>query len=407
MTETDTAPRTEAVPENVGVINPYALTEAIRGERLDWDKVDARQVLPETLEKPYEQLFDPKYDSPLYTGLAFNRETLKMESRPVRLAIGRAGIVEVAARRTDAEAGGQPSDADRPTEARQPAEILAGVAASAAWQDVGTFFNETAEFFDPVQGAVGDCYFIAALSSVAWAKTYEISQHTRATGVTQQQFVDMITFYNSNAKALVEVGEAVPVNGTGKLLFARSSEPGEVWPAIYEKAYAKWRTNDSTDTPNILAIAGGDPVAAAHQLTGLTPSYYATASLTADVIYQRVRENCISCKTFNPTVAWTYPSGDASPDKVNYSNANLVANHAYSILGWDYRNGLRYIILRNPWGQTEATADVLTGTWTAWDAPYYGGPGWWRSINLSANDGTFGLQVETFKRYFAAFGVVK
>jgi hypothetical protein len=106
-------------------------------------------------------------------------------------------------------------------------------------------------------------------------------------------------------------------------------------------------------------------------------------------------------------VAWTYSSSKASPDKVNYSNANLVANHAYSILGWDYRNGKRYLILRNPWAQTEASTGILTGSWTAWDAPYYGGPGWWRTISLSQNDGVFGLEVGVFKKYFAGLGVVK
>ena len=32
----------------------------------------------------------------------------------------------------------------------------------ATWGDAGRFFNETAEFFDPIQGAVANCYFIAA-----------------------------------------------------------------------------------------------------------------------------------------------------------------------------------------------------------------------------------------------------
>jgi hypothetical protein len=34
------------------------------------------------------------------------------------------------------------------------------------WVDQGTFFHESAEFFDPVQGAVANCYFIASLASV-------------------------------------------------------------------------------------------------------------------------------------------------------------------------------------------------------------------------------------------------
>jgi hypothetical protein len=33
--------------------------------------------------------------------------------------------------------------------------------------DPGRFFNEATEFFDPVQGAVANCYYIAALSAVA------------------------------------------------------------------------------------------------------------------------------------------------------------------------------------------------------------------------------------------------
>lgn len=400
------ARKIEDAPRNVGVINPYALAEAITGRKIDWDHVDPARMLPEALGMPYERLFDPRFDSPLYAGLRLDPQTLEIEKVvPVESEIRVAGVTEVAERATDADE--VRNDADAPLEALDVGEVLSGVAAGASWLDKGVFFKEASEFFDPVQGAVGDCYFIAALSSVAWALTYQIEHRSRATGAAQETFVDMIAFHDGGKKVMVEVTEKVPVNAAGGFLYARSSETGEVWPAIYEKAFAKWRTGHAGDTPDILAIAGGDPVASAAQLTGLARHYYWTASLAADAIYTRVRENCLSRKTFNPMVAWTYPSGDKSPDKVNYANANLVANHAYSILGWDYRDGIRYVILRNPWGRTEATADILTGSWTAWDAPYYGGPGWWRTLALGANDGVFGLRVETFKKYFAGFGVVK
>jgi len=399
------SPRTERRPKNVGVINPYALAEAIRGTEIDWSVEDPHKVLPETLGTAYEQLFDPKHDSPLYGPLKLNRQTLEMESTLEVEAVEAIPPPEVSERPTDA--GEIVSDADQPPDRPQEVtEVLSGVSAGAVWRDKGMFFHEAAEFFDPVQGAVGDCYLIAAMSSVAWAMTYEISHRSRATGVTQEQFVDMIPFFDG-ARKMVEVTEKVPVNAAGNFIYARSLEPGEVWPAVYEKAYAKWRTHHTGDTPNILNIAGGDPVGAAAQLTGLSPFYYWTASLNADAIYTRIRENSLSRKTFNPMVAWTYPSGDKSPDKVNYGDANLVANHAYSILGWDYRHATKYVILRNPWGRTEAKTDILTGNWSAWDAPYYGGPGWWRTIYLGANDGIFGLRVETFKKFFAGFGVAK
>jgi hypothetical protein len=74
-----------------------------------------------------------------------------------------------------------------------------------------------------------------------------------------------------------------------------------------------------------------------------------------------------------------------------------------------------YVILRNPWGGTEATVGTVGGTWVAWDAPYglsvtspaAGGRGFWRSIDLAASDGIFALRADTFRTYFSGFGVVK
>ncbi len=43
----------------------------------------------------------------------------------------------------------------------------------------------------------------------------------------------------------------------------------------------------------------------------------------------------------------------------------------------------------------------------AWNAPYYGGPGWWRPIDMATSDGMFTLRTDTFKSYHASFGFVK
>lgn len=366
-------------PENVGVINPYALAEVILKRRVNWKKIpDPKKLLEKTLGMPYEKLFDPKHDSPLYAGLKFQPKTMSM------------------------------ARAEVPSTAKGAHRALIDAGATTVWVDPGDFFEEATELTDPIQGALGDCYFIAALSSVAWARTYTIAQRTRAISTGPQDFVDMIEFYTGGKKTEIEVTELLPLNSPGNIfIYARSSETGEIWPAIYEKAYAKWRTNDPGDKPNYAPIAGGDPVGAAAQLTNLTPYYFWNSGLTADAIWQKVRENSISYKTFNPMVAWTYPSGDASPDKVNYDTAHLAANHAYSILGWQYANNQKYLVLRNPWGTYEAILNVDGGTWIAWDAPYYGGKGWWRPINMATPDGIFALRADTFKQYFAGFGVVK
>lgn len=369
------------IPENVGVINPYALAEIILKKKVNWNLSNSQKLLEKTLGMQYDQLFDPKFGSLLYAGLKLNKETLSMERSEIPLSASPAH------------------------------KALIEVEATTTWADPGDFFEEATEITDPIQGGLGDCYFIAALSSVAWARTYVIAQRTRATGTAQQQLVDMVEFFKNGVSQKIEVNELLPLTSPGNVfIYARSSEIGEIWPAIYEKAYVKFRTaQDPTSKPNHSniygLIAGGDPVGSCVSLTGLTPYYYGNSALTEDAIWQKVRENCVSMKTFNPMVTWTYASSP-SPD-INYANAHMAANHAYSILGWQFVNNQKYIILRNPWGNYEAVLNIDNSTWTAWDAPYYGGTGWWRPIPMATNDGIFALRVDTFKKYFAGFGVVK
>ncbi|MDQ3941897.1 MAG: C2 family cysteine protease, partial [Actinomycetota bacterium] len=274
------------------------------------------------------------------------------------------------------------------------------------WSDPGQFFKEAAEFFDPVQGAVANCYYIAALSAVAWAMPYRITHMTRAIGQVQEQFTNMIRFYkpdgNGQLDKEIEATDSVPLStSTGGFIYAQSSEAGEIWPAVYEKAYAKLKTGISGDHPDITATAWGDCVWATAQLTGGKRYYYDTASRSGDELWNLVRANSLSYRTFNPMVCWTYSSGDASKKKVVYSDANIVASHCYTVLGWAYRNGQKYIILRNPWGHTEATVGTLNETVWLYDIS------WWRPINLTTIDGTFAIEASSFKTYFAGIGVAK
>ena len=438
----------EDVIQRSAVINPYALAELVAGRRIPWKELDdARGMLEELLQTPYEELFDPKFDSPLYLGFHLNEE-LHVEPAPLPFGdaeheaagndlehtpVGEALIEKLAdlgplfrtkdigsikVERAELHANAvdlrvRMSDVlrgERLARILTP-EILDLVVFDPdrkrltlpTWLDQGTFFHEAAEFFDPVQGAVANCYFIAAMSSVAWAKPYVIKQLTRATGQAQQQFVDMIRFYDpshGNAPHDIEVSELTPVTSNGSPIYCRSSEAGEIWPAVYEKAFAKYVTNDPGDYPDITKTAWGDCVYASEQLTGLTGHYFDTASHTADQLWNLVRANSLSRRTFNPMTAWTYGSGDASPDHVRYADANLVAAHCYSILGWAYENGQEYIVLRNPWGSTESSINTYGGTEWFYDIS------WWRPIAFANPDGVFALRADTFKRYFAGLGYV-
>jgi hypothetical protein len=357
--------------EHVGVVNPYALTEVRLGRKVNWKRVSSPQrLVEETLGVPYTRLFDPKYgDSPLYPGLS------------VDMATQRAVVTGTATR----------------------AVGVRGV----TWADPGRFYAETAEVTDPIQGAVGNCYLISALGALAWSRPYMLVHRTRATGPAQENFVDVIGMYRFGVLEYVEVSEKLPVQGTNNaLIYARSSEAGEIWPGIYEKAYAKFITKDPGDQPDITRTAYGLPGLALAYLTGL-PLDSRSMRLFADghAVWEIVRSQAIGQKIYNPMVAWTYPTAPSS--SVNYSSAHLVANHAYTVLGWAMVNNQEYLVLRNPWGAYEGTLNVLGGEWVAWDQPYYNATGWWRPIQFSTNDGVFALRSDTFHQYFAGVGWVK
>ncbi|MET0519349.1 MAG: C2 family cysteine protease [Burkholderiaceae bacterium] len=439
------------------VINPYALAELMAGRRIAWKTVaDKPALLAQILGTPYEELFDPQFGGPLYIGGARQQDGSMRAQRSALLDVEQRASHDDLERAPLAELGGLSSlrevaaalnlqaldeinircidwsvisklriTLDVPPSLRDlrmarnygpdlvrsisfdPALKLGNnqdwTPPTGSWQAAGHFFNETAEFFDPVQGAVANCYFIASLSAVAWSQPYRIAQQTRATGMGQSQFLDRISFYKPDGQGLdreLEVSETVPMTGWGSPIYARSSEAGESWPAIYEKAFAKLKTGTTTDHPDITATGWGDCVWASAQLTGGNRAYYDTAGRSADQLWNTLRGNCLSYRTFRPMTAWTYGSGADAPDPVDYSSANVVGSHCYTVLGWAYRNCRRYILLRNPWGNTEATASALDATVYAHDVS------WWRPITLKDADGTFAMEIGAFKRYFAGFGVV-
>ncbi|KAK0725946.1 hypothetical protein B0H67DRAFT_551386 [Lasiosphaeris hirsuta] len=65
----------------------------------------------------------------------------------------------------------------------------------------------------------------------------------------------------------------VPVNNwSDMVVYCRSSGIGELWPALYEKAFAKWiARDDGAQHPDITQTAHGDPIKAMVQLTGREP----------------------------------------------------------------------------------------------------------------------------------------
>jgi len=384
----------------VGLANPYALAELALGRKVRWASVTDREAfVKKTLGVPIEQLCAPVPGNLVVSGAADIQEV----------------IADIREARTDGEkefkAGARASTETMlskvsPAARARIVSALAGgkyggepgfTPEGAEWADPGDFFEEASEFFDPVQGGLGDCYFIAALSAVAWARPYVIANYLRTTGPGQQDFVDRIDFH-ANGTTSIEVSERVPlVQGTHAWIYARSSEPGEIWPAIYEKAYAKWKTGVVNDEPDYGPIAGGWPVTATTELTNLPGVTQTCSDLGADDIWASVRANSLSYRTINPMTAWTFCQ---TPTPVDYTDTGIYAYHAYTILGWAYVNHTKYIVLRNPWGDNGPVIDSLAGNWLTYDQSF------WRSVPLNTG-GVFAIPAATFKKYYWQYGWAK
>lgn len=357
---------------DIGVPSPYAMAELITRRHIDWDAVgNRRALLEEIFQTPYSDLFDPANGSPLYIGQSLQRDGSVTRQRPefarrkgarevsaddlhgVRnLAqlverLGTSNLVDIPVRNVLPGLSGLHVAMGETVVARDlrweklfdktTIEILfpalAGYhPAGFTWQDAGRFYAEGVEFLDPIQGAVGDCYVIAAMSSMAWAMPFVIADRNRATGMDNEQFTHQIGFHGSNGVENVEVTDRILLTGGGFTQFCRSKETGEIWPAVYEKAYAKWRLGEVSDFPAIPNIAGGDPSMACAALTGLADYRNWHDSYSASDILQLVQNHCSDGRTTTPMISWTHGSGEAGD--VAYRDANVVAGHAYSVLGW-------------------------------------------------------------------------
>lgn len=419
------------------------MVEALTGKKFDWTKPDSTKILSDVLETDYEQLFDMKFNSPLYAGLKLNPSTkmaeplkeseikiltpadrctyplnkikkladLKdigvedigsLEVKEATLRNGKLNLVvpapaKLTTRISNTAITRAIFDFVIPAPRRNPGWTPPG----AAWRDMGDFFKDVTEFNDPIQGAVANCYFIAALSAIAWADPYSIIHRNRATGPGETDRVNAIQFYSKSSghngpTGLVEVTDKTLVDSSNNPIYCHSGDNGEIWPALYEKAFAKWTTGDTTDLPDITQTAYGDCVAATAQINNKTPLYYDTGSRTPDQLFTIVRSNSVIFKTIYPMTAWTPASGPP------FEGANIVANHCYTVLGWATRNGNNYIVLRNPWRIVEPSGlNTIQGVVTFFDQTF------WRPINTIANDGIFALEMGAFKIFFAGLGVAK
>ena len=407
--------------ETIGVANPYALTEAVIGRKVDWRAtLNPKGIVETALGMPFGRLIDPVSGSLLFPGLktAAKGQLQKVTKGDLKADVTRRLDLHKAFRPVAPTAQLSPQMKTliaRPAplaqqQLRDIILLITGVVASDGWTDQGAFFTDGAQEGDPVQGGLGDCYFIGALDAVAFTNPSKVLRLGESHSPTRPD-ADTLRFspgyYHKPGPTSpvtsgplwqnVAVSEQVPLT-SGIPTYARCSDSGEVWPLVYEKAFAKWRTGVTNDRPDYSSLNGGWCVGATSCLVGRDwhEDWWDNESVDADEVVSLLRRHTRGGRTIHPMTAWTYSSSESLPDDGfarNYDRSNIVYNHCYALLGWASHNGETYVVLRNPWGYHEATRGDLLEVVSVFG----------QALNT---DGRFGLPVEVFRRYFEGFGVV-
>ncbi|KAJ3455695.1 hypothetical protein MRS44_017177 [Fusarium solani] len=383
--------RPDSPPKDVrvGAVNPYSLVEALLGRNIDKFSINSAKIISNVLQTDYDELFDMKHCSVLFAGLKLNekeRKAEKLSEKDMKILnewdlmtpdlsevqklddLEKIGLKDLGKTRVKV-ARMQNGKLHLMLYAHSLGKTISNRDVTISWRDMYDYFFQSVNkrlisdltmfeigekretmrnFDDPTQGYAGNSWLIAALFSVFWSDPVAINRATRVHYDKNKKKRLAIKFHdkggdNNGKTETVEVNYEIPINNSNnRPLYCRSSDGADIWPSLYEKAFAKWITGSSSEQPDITQTHCGDPVKAMAQINGREPHYYRTENHSANDILGLVRSNCVNFKTINPMTAWTYATGNM------YRGSNVVANHAYSILGYTILSDKQYLVLRNP-----------------------------------------------------------
>ena len=207
---------------------------------------------------------------------------------------------------------------------------------------VGNLFNGAPSRNDAKQGQLGDCYFIAAVASLA----------DKNVDAVRNLFIDnndgtyTVRFYADSNRAAdyVTVNRKLPTR-SGRLEYSgyglsATSSATTVWIALAEKAYAQWNEtgNSGRDGTNTYAsIEGGWMSYVNAQVLGTSSSNYSFSTSPKQTLINAISGN----------KAITLGTKSSAAD-------GLVGGHAYSVTG--YNASTDTFTLYNPWGTSHPGA---------------------------------------------------
>jgi hypothetical protein len=243
----------------------------------------------------------------------------------------------------------------------------------------GSLFVDGIDVSDIKQGSVGDCYFLAALTSIAHVQpdfitknirqntdnTYTVGFHSISIPSKRLLYDEKGAYYQTIREAAKYCVDNDLPQWYGNNLYARGENTNELWAALYEKAYASFKGGGYD------GINGGTIASAYYDLLGVASKTHKHQGSIETTLYNTIQT---ALDNKSPVTVGKAPDDDGA----HLSEEGLVYNHAYSVLGVFEQEGKKYITLRNPYGYQE---------WTGEGAD-------------SKNDGTFSMPFADYRDNF-------
>jgi hypothetical protein len=220
---------------------------------------------------------------------------------------------------------------------------MAGDGVTYDWVQGGKLYEADATDDDVMQGGAGDCYFLSVLNSMGRNHRDLLKSAIQPLGDGTYN----VRFFQPDAQGALQ---PIKVRVDGQVAFlgsqvqyARSPSQTEIWVSVLEKAYAKWKGGFES------IGHGGSPGQVMTDLTGRPHAFQWTAQSgdAPDSAYGRLKAALDAGQMVNV----------ATPENVDALPTGLVKNHAYAVLGYEEVEGVRQLVVRNPWGNTEPGAD--------------------------------------------------